>query len=150
MKKRVWLLVVTVFGGLLLVGCAADDVAPEAALVISDMTVAVGAVDESTAAEQTLTFSLTLLNQSETPIFVRSVEPRPVPDLQQRLLNETTFLPVDQSIPPGETIEVGSQWLFQTPGMSKEEIDATFAAGYFAGMRATVEMELSVPGETQE
>lgn len=150
MKKRVWLIIFAVFGALLPAGCDADGTAPEAALVISDMTVAVGAVDESTAAEQTLTFSLTLLNRGETAIYVRSIEPRPVPALQQRLLNETTFLPVDQSIPPGETIEVGSQWLFQTPGMSKEEIDATFAAGYFAGMRATVEMELSVPGETQE
>lgn len=150
MSKNAFLILLLIVLGTLLSSCGSDETQREQSLVVSDLTVAVGAVNESTTDAQTLTFSLTLLNQGETPVYVRGVAPRPVPALQQRLLNETTFLPIDQTIAPGETIEAGSQWLFQTPRMNKEEIDATFADGYFTSIQATVEMELSLSGDIEE
>lgn len=136
-----WIGIITLF---FLIGCSGGqrEEPAGAGLAIYETQTGIGQVDAANN-EQRLSYTFTLTNESERPIYVQGIAPVLTSPLNSLALNDATWQMVDAAIAPGETLPVQGEILFAPQGRDKAEIEAL--SPFFSSVRVTTEYELPLP-----
>ena len=123
MKKQIWILV----GGLILlgmqlVGCSAETSAQKTGLHVYSMSTSIGAVHGNETATQKVSYSITLTNEGDQDIYVKSIKPILAEKVSDRVTSEELIVIVEKPLTTGQNIEIKGEFIMNTAGLSKEEI----------------------------
>lgn len=97
--------------------------------------------------EHTFTYTITLFNGEDSPVYVAWARPVLAETVLDHLLTETLRVPLEEEIDAGVTLEVAGELRFRFEGMSKEQIDAL--GPVLEGLDVATERVLELPGQSQ-
>ena len=111
---------------LLLCTSCAPSKPPSAGIAVAGITTSIGAVGEDTANPDTQCFhyTITLVNNESAEVKILSLEPTLAEGFKARVISQNVKVDVNQAIAPGDTLTVEGEILFDTKGLTKEEIEA--------------------------
>ena len=92
----------------------------ESGLEVIDMVSSLGGMGEN---EQIYTYQITLSNHEKEEITINWIEPVLHEEMLKRLGNESNRVNVNKTIQPGETLEIKGSVVFESKGITKEEIN---------------------------
>jgi uncharacterized repeat protein (TIGR01451 family) len=121
MKRLIVLLLAIVMVVLLVTSCTSPELKSE--LTIPNMISSVG-VDPSNPVNQRLTYTITLQNNGLTDVTVRYIEPILSTSFASKAKGNDFKVTVDKTVAPKAYIEISGEILFDTTGMTKEQIAA--------------------------
>lgn len=143
-----WLVLVMLAGSL--AACTDKSDFKEAGVKIVELTTAWGAapgVEGQKNDEHILTYTLTLFNGDDNPVYIAWARPVVAATVQDQLLTETLRVPVEQEIDAGVTLDVESELRFRFAGLTKQEIDALDPV--LEGVEVATQRVLRLPGQRQ-
>ena len=110
---------------LLLTGCSDSlQTVPDqfvSGLEIPEMSSSLGSL-EGQPEKQVFSYTIVLVNTNIYEVQVQSIEPILVSELSDKVTTDELRTSVDQSIQPGEVLEISGQFSFDAEGLTKEQI----------------------------
>lgn len=118
-------------------GCMGKDAIPDkTGLYIYNWSAALGG--EGADNEMTrYSYSFYLTNEGPKDVYVKWAEPVLGQEVEERALEGDFRVDLDKAVPPGEGIEIKGQIIFDTKGLSKEQI--TELEPFVTGLRISTE-----------
>jgi hypothetical protein len=111
-------------------------------LEIPEMTSSLGSMDDQSN-EQVLSYTFTLVNTNIYDVEIQWVEPVLSSELSGTVTTHDLRALVDQSLQPGEVLEIAGQFNFSTEGMTKNQI--LELEPFITEMRIASEASLPLP-----
>jgi len=111
-------------------------------LEIPEMTSSLGSMDDQSN-EQVFSYTFTLVNTNIYDVEIQWVEPVLSSELSDTVTTHDLRTLVDQSLQPGEVLEIAGQFNFSTEGMTKNQI--LELEPFITEMRIASEASLPLP-----
>lgn len=108
--------------GFLLIGCNTSNPVSKTGLQIYDMSTALGAVDNNNIDKQKLSYSVTVTNEENREIYVKSIKPILGNGISSKVITEDLTVMVEKSIPANKSLTINGEIIINTEGLSKVQI----------------------------
>jgi hypothetical protein len=91
-------------------------------LRIMESSASIGMFNENNSDQQLYSYSFLLHNGRGQPVHIDTIEPVFGADISSRIIAENTSLAINRTISPDSSITVEGQTVFDTTGLTKEDI----------------------------
>ncbi|WP_292464448.1 hypothetical protein [Methanolobus sp.] len=91
-------------------------------LSITESSAAIGMSNKNISDQQLYSYSFLLHNDRDRPVHIDSIEPVFGADISSRIIAENTSLAINRTISPDSSITVEGQIVFDSTGLTKEDI----------------------------
>jgi len=120
-------LTLTLFCTMLVFGCTGvdqgnNDTNKKTGLQIYSMSTGLGAVSNDNIDQHRLTYTINLTNEDDKEAYIQWIEPILGMGIKDKILTEELQVVVEKNIPSKGSIEIKGVVVFNTKGLSKEEI----------------------------
>jgi hypothetical protein len=114
-------------------------------LIVSGISTSISKPSSEQSNTQTYNYRVTFQNNSDTTIYIESIEPQVKSQVESRLLVAGLIKSVNRNVPGGGNIEVTSIFPFDATGMTKEDIAKL--EPFIIGFKVTSDETLPIPGQ---
>lgn len=111
-------------------------------LKIGKWSTGVGSVNEANTEKTSFTYTLTLLNESESNITIKSVEPIIDESIKSKISNKDINLMINKELHPNDSIEVTGNLIIDFGDATKSEINKLYP--FFHDVRINSEQDLPI------
>ena len=91
-------------------------------LRITESSAAIGMFNEDSSDQQLYSYSFLLYNGRDQPVHIDTIEPVFGADISSRIITDNTSININRIISPDSSITVEGQVIFDTTGLTKEDI----------------------------
>lgn len=92
-------------------------------LKINGWSFGLGGISETDLDKTKLSYSINLTNENEHTIFAKSVQPLVNEKIINKIQNKGFIVTVNKNIKPNETIQINGEIIFDTKGLTKQDIE---------------------------
>ena len=132
--------------GMLLIGCNPSNPDNMIGLQIYSMTTGVGAADNNDIMDkQKLSYSITLTNEENRDIYVKSITPILGDGISNIVITEELTVIVEKSLPANQSLKINDELIIDTEGLSKEEI--LDLQPFITDIKISTEQIIELPGQ---
>jgi len=103
-------------------GLEKDQANDKTGLQIYSMSTGLGAVSSENTDQHRLTYTINLTNEDDNEAYIQWIEPILGVGIKDKILTEDLKVVVEKSIPSKGSIEINGVVVFNTKGLSKQEI----------------------------
>jgi hypothetical protein len=127
LKQKISVLTIISTLALLLFGCNGLELGKnnsdeETGLQIYSMSTGLGSISNDNLDQQRLTYNISITNESDTESYIQWIEPILGEGIRDKIITEELQITVEKSIPAKGSLEVEGVIVFDTLGLTKEEI----------------------------
>lgn len=124
MSKKLIMIIFSLFILVFFAGCnnAKVEVQSKSGLKIYNWSSALGGVNENDFDKTKYSYSISLTNEDEKTIFIKSVQPSVNETIKSKILSKEIVVDVNENLKPNETIKINGEIIIDTKGLGKSDI----------------------------